>query len=208
MNNGHFWDIFKSGWPILVILSGCSIVTWTILVDRWIAIRYAKSDARAFMEHIMNLLKGESRDIVLDKCKRSRKPVARIAARVLESGGNYDKLERAMRYAIQEVVHELQVRVSVLATIGSMSPFIGLLGTVIGIIKAFRDISANAGGGPEVVSAGISEALVTTAAGLLVAIPAIAAYNFCIHQIQTFSEQLDMSSQPLIESLAERDSRA
>src|SRR5262245_35856532 len=100
MNISHTLEIFKNAWPILSVLVVCSIFTWTILLDRWMALRYAKSDARAFMEHILNLLKGETRDVVLEKCRRSRKPVARVAASVMVVRGGYDKMERAMRYEI------------------------------------------------------------------------------------------------------------
>jgi len=72
----------------------------------------------------------------------------------------------------------LDRRLSILGTIGSNAPFIGLLGTVLGIIKAFHDLSFNAAGGPSVVMAGIAEALVATAVGLLVAIPAVVFFNY------------------------------
>ena len=74
---------------------------------------------------------------------------------------------------------------------------------MIGIIKAFADIAANVGGGPEVVAAGIAEALITTACGLLVAIPALIGYNYCVNRVQHISDQLDHALYYLLEKLDE-----
>ena len=78
---------------------------------------------------------------------------------------------------------------------------------MVGIIKAFRDIAINSGGGPEVVSGGIAEALITTAAGLMVAIPAIVAFNYCIHQIQRLTEAIDIAGYDVIEALERQSKR-
>ena len=111
-----------------------------------------------------------------------------------------------MRHAIQKQVHYLQARVPVLGTIGSMAPFVGLFGTVIGVIKAFRDIAVSSGGGPEVVSAGIAEALVSTAIGLLVAIPAVVGFNYCVHRVQKMADEMDLAVFEVIEKLSDLDS--
>ena len=96
----------------------------------------------------------------------------------------------------------LEKYVPILGTIAGTAPFVGLLGTVIGIIKAFHDISVNVGGGPEVVSAGIAEALITTAFGLVVAIPAVMAFNYFIHKVQKVAEEIDLAAYELIERLS------
>jgi biopolymer transport protein ExbB/TolQ len=91
--------------------------------------------------------------------------------------------------------------VPVLGTVAGTAPFVGLFGTVIGIIKAFASIAVNSGGGPEVVSAGIAEALITTACGLVVAIPALIGYNYCIHMTEVLMTDAELLVYDLIESL-------
>ena len=93
--------------------------------------------------------------------------------------------------------------VAALGTIASVAPFVGLLGTVIGIIKAFGSIAVSNGGGAEVVSKGIAEALVTTACGLLVAIPSVAAYNYCAHKIKNMAKETDLAAYELVAWLSE-----
>jgi biopolymer transport protein ExbB/TolQ len=106
-------------------------------------------------------------------------------------------------------LRELETFIPILGTIGSIAPFVGLLGTVVGIIKAFKAISTSAGAaGPEVVSGGISEALLTTAAGLAVAIPAVLAYNFYITRLRRLAEEIDLAAFEAIEWLAEHEEKA
>lgn len=88
-----------------------------------------------------------------------------------------------------------------IATIASISPFIGLLGTVIGIIRAFKDLSLYSGAGPSVLAMGIAEALVNTAAGLFVAIPAIIAYNYFTGQLNKFSSEMNWITEQVITKL-------
>src|ERR1019366_3930006 len=86
-----------------------------------------------------------------------------------------------------------------LGTIGSVAPFVGLLGTVVGIIHAFKAIAENAGGGPGVVANGIAEALITTALGLFVAIPAVVAYNLLSRKIERISEDMELCAQEILD---------
>jgi biopolymer transport protein ExbB/biopolymer transport protein TolQ len=119
-----------------------------------------------------------------------------------------DKIEaskRALERA-EAIVHaELERGLSGLATIGSTAPFVGLLGTVIGIIDAFRAIQAEGGSHIGAVSGGISEALVTTALGLFVAIPAVMMFNYFTTKIKAFDVEMDNSSSELIDYLLRRD---
>ena len=93
-------------------------------------------------------------------------------------------LEDALSIALSEEKVGLESRIAILGTLGSNAPFVGLFGTVLGIIHAFHSLAQNAKGGPGVVMAGISEALVATALGLFVAIPAVAAYNYFVRYIK------------------------
>ncbi len=107
------------------------------------------------------------------------------------SAGAIGNVERALRRAMTSEVTHLESMVPFLATIGSTAPFVGLFGTVIGIMISFMQISASGSAGMEVVSQGISEALIATAIGLLAAIPAVIAYNYFLRRIRVLSSEMD-----------------
>lgn len=200
------WSMLVHGWPVLSVLGIASIFTWAIVYDRWQAFRRGWIDPWAFVSTIVKVLEKQGTAKALEYCKNYTKPIAEVVADTLLQPGNRDDKERAMRHAIQKQVHYLQARVPVLGTIGSMAPFVGLFGTVIGVIKAFRDIAVSSGGGPEVVSAGIAEALVSTAIGLLVAIPAVVGFNYCVHRVQKMADEMDLAVFEVIEKLSDLDS--
>lgn len=101
-------------------------------------------------------------------------------------------------------VADMERFVPLLGTIAAAAPFIGLLGTVIGIIRAFRAISVSGSGGPQVVAAGIAEALVATALGLFVAIPALVAYNYFSTKIRRTTENIEICADELVETLSKK----
>jgi biopolymer transport protein ExbB/TolQ len=110
-----------------------------------------------------------------------------------------DTVRRAIQRASALTANDLKKGVSSLATIGATAPFVGLLGTVVGIINAFQGIAAAGSGGLAAVSAGISEALVETALGLVVAIPAVWFYNYLSGRIEYFNVEMDNSSSELLD---------
>jgi biopolymer transport protein ExbB/biopolymer transport protein TolQ len=110
-----------------------------------------------------------------------------------------DTVRRAIQRATALTANDLKKGVSSLATIGSTAPFVGLLGTVVGVITAFQGIAATGSGGIGAVSAGIAEALVETALGLLVAIPAVWFYNYLTGRIEYFNVEMDNSSSELVD---------
>ena len=124
------------------------------------------------------------------------------------SGEEIDASRRALERA-EAIVHaELKRGISSLATIGSSSPFVGLLGTVLGIINAFKGISQEKSTGLGAVAGGISEALVTTAVGLFVAIPAVWAFNYFTNRVEAFDVEMGNSSSELIDYFLKRSQRA
>jgi len=122
-----------------------------------------------------------------------------------ESGGGLsredlmDTVRRAIQRASALTASDLKRMVPALATIGSTAPFVGLLGTVVGVINAFQGIAATGSGGIGAVSAGIAEALVETAIGLLVAIPAVWFYNYLTGRVEYFNVEMDNSSSELVD---------
>ena len=124
--------------------------------------------------------------------------VAKAAVGHLSSSKDVDlTVDRAIRLQISD----MERFVPLLGTIASAAPFIGLLGTVLGIIRAFKSIAVSGGGGPQVVASGIAEALVATAVGLCVAIPALVAYNHYSTKIRRMTEGMEICADEMIEIL-------
>ena len=176
---------------VLVILLFFSIFSWTIIFNKWSALRLRKQQTRKFLRALYKT----SRLSELHASSDSFRPSP--AVEVFEAG--YDELERqvrpgagqnlasverAMRAETGDQVGLLESRMSWLATIASASPFIGLFGTVWGIMDAFMDLGSAGTATLRAVAPGVSEALITTAAGLFAAIPALIAYNQFVHRVR------------------------
>jgi biopolymer transport protein ExbB/TolQ len=204
MNDFSVLSMLKQGWPVLSVLLLMSIFSMATFIDRWRALRRTRCDAVAFVRYVIRVIEERGLDAALAYCDKHRQPVSAAALAVLASRGDRAAREAALEHAVEVEVHGLEGGVTALGTIASLAPFVGLFGTVIGIIKAFGSMAINAGGGAEVVSAGIAEALVTTACGLLVAIPSVAAYNYCVHKIKSLARETDLAVYELVAWLAER----
>lgn len=198
--------MFKQGWPVLCVLLTMSIFSVAIFIDRLRVFRRQRCDILAFVRHVIRIAEERDCDTARAYCGKYRLPVALACHAVLSARGNRDALDSAMSHAIETEVHRLERGVAAIGTIASLAPFVGLFGTVVGIIKAFSSIAANSGGGTDVVSAGIAEALVTTACGLLVAIPAVAFYNYCAHRIKSLARETELAVYELIVWLSDRGS--
>ena len=208
MNNVSILDMIIQGWPVLSVLLLMSIFSITIIVDRVRLIRRNQVNARSFMARLLRILAEQGKPQAVEFCRKYEFPVALVSAEILQQTGPREAKERAMEHAMQAQVRKLESMVPVLGTVAGTAPFIGLFGTVIGIIKAFASIAANRGGGPEVVSAGIAEALITTACGLVVAIPALIGYNYCIHMSEVLMTDVELSVYDLIEVLCRNEATA
>ena len=199
------WHAVKGGWFVLSILLCGSVISIAIIFDRIIALRRARMDAEKFARLLYRVLREQGRTAAIAFCGEHRQPIAEVMSAMISASGTREERERAFRHALRISVRSLQTRVPILGTVGSIAPFVGLFGTVWGIMKAFREIGANAGGGPSVVAAGISEALITTAFGLLVAIPAIVAYNSFTTHIRRLAEEIDLTTLEMLDEVMRMD---
>ncbi|MBI4370340.1 MAG: MotA/TolQ/ExbB proton channel family protein [Elusimicrobia bacterium] len=154
------------GWPVLLTLLICSILSLAVAWDRWRTFRKAKASMPEAVRRIVH--------------RMMKTPV--LQEREIIAG-----------HEIAKWVAPLEIRLGILGTVASIAPFVGLLGTVIGIMKAFRAVSQSLGGGPSVVANGIAEALVTTAMGLVVAIPALVAYNYFSRRLAAMEQQIELA---------------
>lgn len=199
--------VIAHGWAVLSALLVMSILSVTVIVNRFRVLRRARLNATRFIAIVNRTIHDESLEAAYRYCRKRSEPVAVVAAAVIAQIGDRESRERVLRHTMQGEIRKLETFVPMLGTIASSAPFVGLFGTVIGIMRAFADISRNAGGGPEVVAAGIAEALVTTAGGLLVAIPALICYNTIVHRIQRLTEEIDLAVYDLIDTLEDEQGK-
>jgi biopolymer transport protein ExbB/TolQ len=201
-------------WPaltIVAILFIMSIWSLAVMIDRWLYFSAARKQSREFAPKVAGALKDGRLDEAIKLGDRSKKShLAEVVTSGLQefrsfgSGGKIteeqvESSQRALERS-EAIVHaKLKRGLGGLATIGSTAPFIGLLGTVIGILHAFNDIAQMKTPGIGAVASGISEALVTTAFGLFVAIPAVMAFNYFTNKVEAFDVEMDNSSSELVD---------
>jgi biopolymer transport protein ExbB/TolQ len=202
MNSFTIREMIINGWPVLTVLLIMSILSLTVIIDRIMAFRRAKTNNRVFAARLLEVIAKQGAGPALELCRRSSRPIAIVIGDVLShADSGREAMERASQHALQAQINDLEMYVPILGTVASTAPFIGLFGTVIGIIRAFQDIASKLGSGPEVVSAGIAEALITTAVGLFVAIPATMAYNYFVRHVQRVTQDIDLAAYDVIEKL-------
>ncbi len=200
------WQIIKIGGPVMYILILCSFLSLTAIVDRLIYYwRRSSLERPVFMGFIKEALtKGEIKKAITF-CQNTPTPFAAVICSGLSSPHHTEKeIANAMEREIIVEVNKLEQRTAIIGTIGSTAVYIGLLGTVWGIIGAFRDIAQAGSGGVNIVIRGISEALVCTAAGLFVAIPAVIAYNYFVKRINGFVTDMELCASEMTDLLREK----
>jgi len=207
------------GWQAKAIVIALFIMSaWSIgvMIDRVIAYNGARKQSRQFAPAVAGALREGKLDEAIKIADRfSKSHLAKVVVAGLQefrahqmsseiSGEEIEASRRALERA-EAIVHaELKRGISSLATVGSTAPFVGLLGTVLGIIHAFQGISTEKSTGLGAVAGGISEALVTTALGLFVAIPAVMMFNYFTNRVEAFDVEMGNSSSELIDYFLKR----
>ena len=204
---------------VVVILFVMSIWSLAVIIDRWLYFSAARKQSREFAPRVAGALKEGKLDEAIKVADRNKKShLAEVVTAGLQEFRNYgsggavteDQIESSKRALerSEAIVHaKLKRGLSGLATIGSTSPFIGLFGTVVGILNAFQAIATQKTSGIGAVAGGISEALVTTAFGLLVAIPAVMTFNYFTSKVEAFDVEMDNSSSELIDYFIKQSHR-
>jgi len=194
-----------NSWPVLSVLLIMSILSVAVILDRMLAYRKTRLNAREFCSRIADILDERGRPEALNYCRKFKRPVAFVVEAVLrQTGGDRQALDRAAHHMLQLHINEMESRVAILGTIASTAPFVGLFGTVLGIIRAFKDIATSLTSGPHVVAAGIAEALIATAFGLFVAILSTVAFNYLVRRMQRLAQEIDAAVYGVIDTLATR----
>jgi biopolymer transport protein TolQ len=213
-------DLFTHIGPVaiavLVLLLFASLYSWTVILGKMGSFRRATRQSRSFVKLFRKT--NTLSEIASRAGDYSASPLAQVFEDIYETyrrqtggGGvprNLAALERTARTSASEAISNMERRMTWLATIASASPFVGLFGTVMGIIDAFTGLGQEGTATLHAVAPGIAEALITTAAGLFVAVPAVVAYNQFTARIKVFASAIDDFARELLNSLEEIPAQA
>jgi len=194
---------------VVIILFTMSAWSVGIMIDRALMYSAARKQSRIFVQQVAGALKDGKLDEAIAIAERNKKShIAKVvatglsefqsASQQVSDSDVIDAAKRGLERSVAIVHAEMKRGLSALATIGSTAPFVGLFGTVVGILNAFKGIETQKATGLSAVAGGIAEALVTTAFGLLVAVPAVWAYNYFTNKVEAFDVEMDNSSMELI----------
>ena len=219
MNYADMWETM--GWPariVVIILGLMSAYSISVMIERWLTYRQARKQSRLFTPAVAESLRDGKIDEAIALGEQYNKShLAKVLITGLHElqahskdkdipGDILEASKRALERATAVNVEDLKRGLSGLAIIGSTAPFVGLFGTTIGIINAFTGMKTEETAGIAAVAGGIAEALVTTAFGLFVAVPAVWAFNIFTNKIETFTVEMDNSSGELIDYFIKRRS--
>jgi len=203
------WQIVTAGgWLMLPILA-CSVIAMAIIVERFFMLRKKKVLPANLVVDVWRL--ASSKQLTEEKVREYQmgSPLGRVVAAGL---ANRHKDRDSMKVSIEEVggqvAHELERYLNALGTIAAITPLLGLLGTVVGMIKVFTNITTVGVGNPAVLAGGISQALITTASGLMIAIPALIFYRYFRGKVDGLVVDMEKESIKLLDVLQKRQSRS
>jgi biopolymer transport protein ExbB len=186
-----------------------SVLAATVAIERFIVFSKAKVNVSDFLTKIRKaLLVNRNVKEAIKICEQSKGPVASVMkAGLLRYGHPREDIEKTIENAALYELDRLEKRLGVLATTANVAPMLGFLGTVAGMIKSFATLAEQGLTNPAAVAVGISEALITTAAGLIIAIPAQLVYNWYTTKITRFVRDIETASNMLVETFSEMDSQ-
>lgn len=202
------WKVFLAGGPVMWPILLCSVFALAIILEKFWHLHKIKIDTREFLSNILDKMKHHRIKEALEICDNTQSPISHI----LKAGIlRYDRARPQIKEAIEDAslyeVPRLEKNLSTLATIAHISPLLGLLGTVTGMVRCFQTIQAKATSfnpvSPGDLAGGIWEALLTTVAGLIVAIPTFVVYNYLVNRINNFILEMEKAATELVNFLTE-----
>ncbi len=193
-------------WP----LAALSVLSVAVIIERWNVFRTASVDDRELRKTLFSLLRERQVDEAIDLCAGGSGPVAAVLLaglrryrKLLRLGREGRDLEDAVSRTMSEyaphVINALERRLNMLLMIAGVAPLLGMTGTVTGMIRAFRDMAGAGGIAGDVVASGISEALITTATGLIIAMPAVVFYNVYTRRVDEMTLRIEESATELVD---------
>ena len=198
----QFSTALEAGGVTLYILICCSILMLAVILEKIVFFISNNINIDLFLSKIAKCLVNKENDNVLEICKDEKKVLANMALVILKRNGfSKEELEDAGATALEQGMLKYDFHISILGTLAVISPFIGLMGTVFGIIQAFADIAASSSAGQAIVAKGVSEALIATAAGLIVAIPSSIFFNYFKNKVKALRVKYSIFLSKLIETV-------
>jgi len=203
------FDVIHKGGPLMYLIILCSIIALAVVIERLWHLYRAKINTQEFMQDLSRHIRKNKIVEAIDLCDQTPGPIAStLKAGILKHDRARDDIKEAVQDASLDEVPRLEKNLGVLATIAHITPLLGLLGTVAGMIKCFQAIQAKASAfnpiSPGDLAEGIWMALITTAAGLTVAIPTLVAYNYLVSRVNNFVLDMERSATELINTLSQR----
>ncbi|MEH6556681.1 MAG: MotA/TolQ/ExbB proton channel family protein [Oceanicoccus sp.] len=196
------FELVKSGGWLMLPIILCSIAVVAICIERFLALNPDKISPPQTLGEVWGWIKNNQLDAARLKTLKNSSPLGRIlAAGLSNSRHGRDVMKESIQEAASHVIHDLERYLNTLGTIAAISPLLGLLGTVIGMIKVFTAIMLQGTGNAGVLAGGISEALITTATGLTVAIPALIMHRFYSRRIDSVVVTLEQETIKLVDAL-------
>jgi len=193
--------VTAGGWLMLPILL-CSVVALAICVERLITLNTEKISPPHLLARVWTQLKNNELDAPKLRTLRASSPLGEILAAGLGNAHHgRDVMKESIEEAASHVMHDLERYLNPLGTIAAVTPLLGLLGTVVGMIKVFTEIMAQGTGNASVLAGGISEALITTAAGLSIAIPSLIMHRYFVGRIDGIVIGLEQETIKLVDAL-------
>jgi len=197
-----FAQLIHQGGAVMIILIVMSIVAVAIVIERLWFFAKERADSKALLRALGQRIAADDIPGAVAQCRKTTGMLPRILEFGLQRGEkNRADITDALSIALMENLNLLERNLGIIGTIAVIAPFVGLLGTVLGIIKAFQDIALKGNSTPAVVAAGVGEALVTTAAGLFVAVVSVIFFNYFKTRIKAFNQDLIVASNQLAEML-------
>ncbi|HUN29828.1 MAG TPA: MotA/TolQ/ExbB proton channel family protein [Alphaproteobacteria bacterium] len=197
-----FISVMDRGGPVMWMLLIASIIVVAIVIERLIFFASQHSDTKGLLRQIGAKIAADDLDGAIKICQANKGMLPRILEFGLRRGEkNRADITDALSIALMEHLNSLERFLGVIGTIAVIAPFIGLSGTVLGIIRAFEDIALKGNSTPAVVAGGVSEALITTFAGLIVAIVAVIFFNYFKSRIKAYNQEMIVAANQLAEML-------
>ncbi|MDP8266680.1 MAG: MotA/TolQ/ExbB proton channel family protein [Candidatus Aceula meridiana] len=202
------WELIVSGGPIMVPIVICSFLAVAIVIEKFIYFSMIKADPQEIRRIVFNFVKNNKIKEAVSYCEESASPIAKVMeAGLLKFGSSKEEVKEALSDASLFEIPKLERRLTALATIAHISPLLGLLGTVTGMAANFHTIQVRAASlnpvTPGDLAGGIWEALLTTVAGLVVAIPTFVIYNYLVSRINRFILEMERSATELVNYLVQ-----
>jgi biopolymer transport protein ExbB len=202
-------DLVVKGGPVMYPIILCSIVALAIIIERIYHLHRAKIDTRRFMDEIANVLRRNKIMEAIEICDKTPGPIAHILkAGILKHDRPKPEIKEAIEEAGLYEVPRMEKNLTALSTIAHISPLLGLLGTVVGMVGCFQIIQQKSTSlnpvSPGDLAGGIWQALITTVAGLAVAIPVYVAYNYLVSRVNHLVLDMERSATDLVNILTQR----